>query len=360
MRFQPVKPRLLAVALAGLMLVAAVALGYRPAAEPAHAQGISEQDRILVEELLFRAQGHFVYAYLYVDGQFLDEILVDPELTHRAQDIYERYTVRGVYGRFKLEDYRLLDVQFADDVSGWAVTYEEWSGELRTIRADALAGRYYQKARHVYTIVWTDEGWKIAREEVEAVTGDWQSGPLAPTPTTGPTLTPAPPTATLPPQSPTATPPPGATPTNTPLVPTPGVATSTPTLTPTPSITPTPTTGASPTPTPSPTFVAGAFRISTFDGRSNPERVVIINTSGQQLDLGSWSLLSTRGNQRFVIPNVTFVQPSQSITIVSGDAARRENDQTLVWTNAFIFNDDADGVQLINPNQQVVDAKAYP
>lgn len=348
-----------AAAVAALALCAIVAiLASRSAATSAFAQGISEQDRILVEDLMFRSQQNVIYAYLYVDGQFLNQVLVDPELTRRAQDIFERYTARDVYGNYQLKDYRLLDVQFDSDFTGWAVTYEEWSGELRTIRSDVQVGRYHQTARHIYDVVWTDEGWKISQERVEDSVGGWLTGPLALTPTPAPSPTPAPPTATPGPQSPTPTPPPGATATNTPPA---GAASPTPTpsQTPTPTLTPTPTTGATATITPTPTFVAGAFRISTFDGRANPERVVIINTSGQRSDLGGWSLRSTRGNQLFVIPAVTLVDPGQSITVVSGDAARRDNDQTLVWTTSFVFNDDTDGVQLINPNGQVVDAKSY-
>lgn len=118
--------------------------------------------------------------------------------------------------------------------------------------------------------------------------------------------------------------------------------TSTPTSTPTPTPTPVPT----PAPIVSKDIVISSVNLET-------EVVVIKNTGSKAVDISGWKLVSEVGNQQYVIPSGTVIQPGGSLKIVSGKNATA-GAGTLVWTTQYIWNNDGDAAALYDKNGNLV------
>jgi endonuclease YncB( thermonuclease family) len=85
------------------------------------------------------------------------------------------------------------------------------------------------------------------------------------------------------------------------------------------------------------------------------EEVVITNVTDEILDLSGWRILSIVGEQEFVFPEGTVLEPGESISVTSGKMAR-EDKGDLIWTKGYIWNNDGDPGKLIDRNGNVVAA----
>lgn len=186
------------------------------------------------------------------------------------------------------------------------------------------------------------------------------------TPTSLPSATSPPPTATRTftrtPVLPTATP----TPTRTPPPPT-----ATPTFTRT-SAPPTPTrippTATAPLPVqPTPTAPAAPrVVIATISFSGDDEYVTIINRGAAEQDLSGWSIQSYSGNTCQPVPAQVFTFPpgyilaaGASVRVHSGKAATENPPSDLLWTRDPVWNDGGDRGDLRTPDGQVVSSFAY-
>lgn len=75
------------------------------------------------------------------------------------------------------------------------------------------------------------------------------------------------------------------------------------------------------------------------------EVVTIENTSMESRDISNWQLVSLQGNQSFIFPPGTIIQPGQNIQITSGKNAQSSNN-TFIWTYKYIWNNNGDPAAL--------------
>lgn len=170
------------------------------------------------------------------------------------------------------------------------------------------------------------------------------------TPTALSTATPSQTPSTTP--TPTLTSAPSSTPTTSPSP----TSTRTPTITPTPSVTRTPT----PTPTATPTLPPTANLLITFISYdSSNEYVSIRNDGAAGQIMTSWSLLSVVGSQSYYFPFGYTLAPGATVRIHSGPNATNNPPASLLWTNAYIWNNDGDKAILYNAQGQPVDTYCY-
>lgn len=201
---------------------------------------------------------------------------------------------------------------------------------------------------HGINIYRTDEnGTIIAATDGKNISFSFKQNDSAPqknneqvtTPSPSPTTTPIP----TPSLSPTPSPTPKATPTPTP----------TPSPTPSPKQTPTPTPKPTPSPTPTPSAsqpTKGEVVIQKVDLQG--EIVTLKNTSSIDIDISSWTLLSVKGEQKYIFPAGTVIKAGAILTIASGDASG-----DIKWTTKNIWNNDGDPAELIDSSGTIVSKK---
>ncbi len=182
------------------------------------------------------------------------------------------------------------------------------------------------------------------------------------TPTASPTGQ-ATPTATATgtaPASPTPTPSrtamasPTATPPGTPTGPPTGTTTATPTLTRTPA--PTGTATPTATATPAPTH---AVQITFIQYPGDNEYVRIENTGATAQDLTDWHLLSGLGQERYAFPAGHMLEPESFVRIHSGPDAINDPPFDMLWTTAYVWDDDGDRAELYDSEDRLVDRRCY-
>lgn len=81
----------------------------------------------------------------------------------------------------------------------------------------------------------------------------------------------------------------------------------------------------------------------TVDRRA--EVVTISNRGKEAVDLSGWVLISEVGDQRFIFPSPTILQPGTEIQVVAGPSAEPALNR-LVWSNNYIWNNDHDPASL--------------
>lgn len=77
------------------------------------------------------------------------------------------------------------------------------------------------------------------------------------------------------------------------------------------------------------------------------ETVVIENRGAETVNISGWTLVSERGDQRFVFPTGTTITANSRITVVSGPNATSGAGR-LVWTRSNIWNNDGDPAVLLD------------
>lgn len=102
--------------------------------------------------------------------------------------------------------------------------------------------------------------------------------------------------------------------------------------------------GATPDPGPGP---AGAN--VTLDVNLATEEAVITNIGAATINLKSWVLVSTVGDQRFTFPNNLNLASGASVTVTSG-ASARTGPGFVLWKNDFMWRNAGDPGQLLDPN----------
>lgn len=198
-----------------------------------------------------------------------------------------------------------------------------------------------------------------------------QTPTLTTTPTSSPTAT----ATTSPSQTPTLTSTltttptssPSATPTASPTA----TSTSTPTVTDTPTSTPTATFTATPTVTPTATATLtpsatatqvsppGDLRIVALDYSARDEEVAIQNFSGAAQNMTGWRLVSVVGTQTYYFPGGYVLGAGAMVRVHTGPDAWGNGASDLLWSTAYIWNNDGDKAELRNAAGVVVSSRCY-
>ncbi len=85
------------------------------------------------------------------------------------------------------------------------------------------------------------------------------------------------------------------------------------------------------------------------------ELVVIKNNTDENINLNDWLLLSVKGKQEFDFSQNTIIKAGEILKIRSGRSATKE-ENTLVWTKAYIWNNDGDKAELYNEKDELIDS----
>jgi len=84
------------------------------------------------------------------------------------------------------------------------------------------------------------------------------------------------------------------------------------------------------------------------------EMVIIRNNSNETVNLSRWRLVSVVGNQEFIFPQGTLIRPGERLKIVSGSAASNIDENTLLWTKSYIWNNDGDPAELYDDKNNLI------
>jgi len=85
------------------------------------------------------------------------------------------------------------------------------------------------------------------------------------------------------------------------------------------------------------------------------ELLVLKNNKEEDVDLSNWKIISVVGNQEFIFPENTIIKSDEIIKVKSGRYA--ENDaKTLIWSKAYIWNDDGDKAELYDNKGILIDS----
>lgn len=84
------------------------------------------------------------------------------------------------------------------------------------------------------------------------------------------------------------------------------------------------------------------------------ETVVIKNNSTDNIKLSKWRLVSVRGTQEFIFPVDTILRALDEIKVISGPKAESKNDNTIIWTKKYIWNNDGDTAELYDDENNLI------
>ncbi|HOA39955.1 MAG TPA: MBL fold metallo-hydrolase [Halanaerobiales bacterium] len=84
------------------------------------------------------------------------------------------------------------------------------------------------------------------------------------------------------------------------------------------------------------------------------EMVIIRNNSNETVNLSRWRLVSVVGNQEFIFPQGTLIRPGERLKIVSGSAASNIDENTMLWTKSYIWNNDGDPAELYDDKNNLI------
>ncbi|MGM7719835.1 lamin tail domain-containing protein [Metabacillus sp. Hm71] len=79
------------------------------------------------------------------------------------------------------------------------------------------------------------------------------------------------------------------------------------------------------------------------------DKVVIKNVDSREPNLTGWRLYSADGGQTFYFPNNYVLKKGSLVTIVSGREATHNPPSQLLWTNAYMWENDGDIARVYNP-----------
>lgn len=103
------------------------------------------------------------------------------------------------------------------------------------------------------------------------------------------------------------------------------------------------------------TTSSSKVKISKIDLRN--EVVIIKNNESTAVDLSGWKLVSEVGNQEFLFPSGTIIQPGETLEVHSGKDAK-EGPNKLIWGKENIWNNSGDPGHLVDKTGKIV--SSYP
>jgi hypothetical protein len=133
-------------------------------------------------------------------------------------------------------------------------------------------------------------------------------------------------------------------------------ATNTPTATPTPTGTQTATATQTPTQTATP---YSQLRILCLQYSGSDEYVCIENAGTGGQNMTGWAIQSVRGEQWYTFPPGYWLADGAAVRVHSGPGAQSSPPTDLLWTRAYIWNNNGDEARLYDEAGYVVDSWAY-
>ncbi|TFE04040.1 S-layer homology domain-containing protein [Jeotgalibacillus salarius] len=89
-------------------------------------------------------------------------------------------------------------------------------------------------------------------------------------------------------------------------------------------------------------------------GKNLDTEVVTVKNEGTiDVSMKDWKLVSVEGNQTYTFPDDYVLTAGASVQIVSGNGASAGTDR-LLWTGSYIWNNDGDAAQLVDPEGNIV------
>ncbi len=88
------------------------------------------------------------------------------------------------------------------------------------------------------------------------------------------------------------------------------------------------------------------------------EEIIIKNNTEDTVDLSNWKLVSEKAGQEYIFPAGTKLPASGQIKIISGRGVKADPPEILLWSNAYIWNNDGDPAALYNSSDQLI--SRYP
>ncbi|MEE8154665.1 MAG: CehA/McbA family metallohydrolase [Phycisphaerales bacterium] len=91
----------------------------------------------------------------------------------------------------------------------------------------------------------------------------------------------------------------------------------------------------------------------TLEVNLSTERARITNVGTGSINLTDWTLVSIKGNQKFVFPDDFLLGPGKSVVVTSGPSAKDDPPGFLKWTNRHVWNNSGDPGQLLDPDGEL-------
>lgn len=130
----------------------------------------------------------------------------------------------------------------------------------------------------------------------------------------------------------------------------------------TPTATPSPTTTLLPTATVTATAtrpIPSHCYISQLKYSGREEYITIANPSEMAQEMTGWKIQSIIGDQWYHFPSGYMLGAGEQVHVTSGPDARSDPPAYLRWTGAYIWNNDGDRANLIDPLGQEIDTWGY-
>jgi competence protein ComEC len=87
---------------------------------------------------------------------------------------------------------------------------------------------------------------------------------------------------------------------------------------------------------------------ATFSVNRQSERITIRNNTDTMLDVSGWAIVSGRGNQRYIVPRQTAIEPGDALFIASGYSG------DLRWANQSVWQGGIGPVALMDATGAMV------
>jgi competence protein ComEC len=112
----------------------------------------------------------------------------------------------------------------------------------------------------------------------------------------------------------------------------------------------------SPAPTPTPAPTPSSNTVDLVSVNRDTEIVTLKNTGKTNITMTGWKIVSVEGNQTFHFPTGYVLKPGAIVYVKSGRNALHKPPTSLLWSNAYIWNNSYDPAQLYNGSGALIDA----
>ena len=107
--------------------------------------------------------------------------------------------------------------------------------------------------------------------------------------------------------------------------------------------------GTYPVPNPN----TGKIDITNLD--LSQEIVTLKNIDTKDIAMDSWTLISVDGNQQYNFPSDFILKEGASVTVTTGGNAYESRPTHLLWTKAYIWDNNGDAARLVDPQGTIID-----
>lgn len=110
--------------------------------------------------------------------------------------------------------------------------------------------------------------------------------------------------------------------------------------------------GTEPQPNPN----TGKIDITNLD--LDKEIVTLKNIDTKDIPMDGWTLISVDGNQQYEFPSDLVLKKGASVTVTTGRSAYESRPTHLLWTTAYVWDNNGDAARLVDPQGTIIDELA--